>query len=123
MRSWFTAIAGLLAWVCLPGFPATAGDAEKGGETAKLHCTRCHVVGDFNPMGGIESTPSFQLLVNAFEDYQDRFASFYLRRPHGLVIEIKDTPRLTTLPDNAHRITLTLDDVENVAAFATTLKK
>ncbi len=123
MRSWATAIAGLLAGLCAAGPVAAAGDAAKGGEIAKLHCTRCHVVGDFNRMGGIESTPSFQLLVNAFEDYQDRFASFYLRRPHGLVIEIKDTPRLTDLPDNAHRITLTLDDVENIAAFAATLKK
>ncbi len=123
MRSGSIIITGILAGLWLAGPAFAAGDAAKGGETSKLHCTRCHVVGDFNRMGGIESTPSFQLLVNEFKNYQERFASFYLRRPHGLVIEIKDTPRLTNLPDNAHRITLTLEDVENISAFAETLKK
>ena len=123
MRFLSAAIAGLVAGACLSGTAAADGDAAKGGETAKQHCTRCHVVGDFNRMGGIESTPSFQLLVNAFKDYEDRFKSFYLRRPHGLVIKIKDVPRQNELPDNAHRITLTLEDVENLTVYAATLKK
>ena len=40
-----------------------AGDVDKGRKVAELHCSRCHVVGDFNKNGGIASTPSFQMLV------------------------------------------------------------
>ena len=39
------------------------GSPEKGRKIATTHCARCHVVGDFNPSGGIGSTPSFQLLA------------------------------------------------------------
>ncbi|MGI9383629.1 MAG: hypothetical protein ACR2PO_10775, partial [Methyloligellaceae bacterium] len=62
----------MLAWsmVCMP-LAAWAGDIEKGRKVAEAHCSRCHVVGDFNPNGGISSTPSFQLLVKRRPDYKD----------------------------------------------------
>ncbi len=43
-------------------FPIASAQAgsEAGRKIAETHCARCHVVGDFNPMGGIGSTPSFQ---------------------------------------------------------------
>jgi mono/diheme cytochrome c family protein len=44
--------------------PATAGaegDAQKGREIAVQHCGRCHVVPDYNPMGGIGSEPPTNL--------------------------------------------------------------
>ena len=47
--------------------PASAhgdGNAARGKTVAERHCARCHVVGDFNPYGGIGSTPSFQLLAH-----------------------------------------------------------
>ncbi len=50
----------LLALAPLPGH--TAGDPDKGRALAIAHCTRCHVVGEQNPTGGIGSTPSFQVL-------------------------------------------------------------
>ena len=38
---------------------ASADDAvAKGREIVRQHCTRCHVVPDMNPYGGIGSTPS-----------------------------------------------------------------
>ena len=41
---------------------ASADDAiAKGREIVRQHCTRCHVVPDMNPWGGIGSTPSLPL--------------------------------------------------------------
>ena len=42
---------------------ASADNAvAKGREIVRQHCTRCHVVPDMNPYGGIGSTPSFAAL-------------------------------------------------------------
>ncbi|MGI9381875.1 MAG: c-type cytochrome, partial [Methyloligellaceae bacterium] len=94
-----------------------------GRKVAEAHCSRCHVVGDFNPNGGISSTPSFQLLVKRRPDYKDRFANFYARRPHPAFVTVKGIGRpMDYLPPNAHPVEITLEDVENVAAFVETLK-
>ena len=53
--AWTTGTWTTVAWA--------GGDAEAGRKISETHCARCHVVGDFNPMGGIGSTPSFQLLA------------------------------------------------------------
>ncbi|VAX07183.1 hypothetical protein MNBD_ALPHA03-1451, partial [hydrothermal vent metagenome] len=87
------------------------------------NCTRCHVVGDYNPNGGISSTPSFQLMVNALKDYQERFNTFYARPPHPAVIIIKGIKKLDDLPFNAAPVTLTQKNVKDITAFAKTLKK
>lgn len=98
------------------------GTIEKGKTISLNHCTRCHVVGSFNPNGGISSTPSFQLLVNALKDFEKRFDTFYLRPPHPAVIAIKGRKKQDDLPYNAAPITITLKDVKHIAAFAKTLK-
>ena len=63
------------------------GDATAGRKLAAEHCTRCHVVGDINPRGGIDSTPKFERLAK-FDDYHDRFRTFYVRRPHPMFVQI-----------------------------------
>ena len=104
--------------------PALAdGDVERGRAVAEQQCSRCHVIGDFNRMGGIGSTPSFQLLVNALEDYEDRFRSFFARRPHPAFVTVKGYPRPNALPANAAPIEITDEKVEDVLAFAKTLRK
>jgi len=103
--------------------PIAMADAiTKGKAVAENHCTRCHVVADFNPNGGISSTPSFQLLVNALKDYKERFNTFYDRPPHPAVIIIEGLEKLDDLPYNATPVRITLDDVDNISAFADTLK-
>lgn len=102
---------------------ARAETVEAGKKAAQKHCTRCHVVGDFNPNGGISSTPSFQLLVNALKDFEERFDTFYVRPPHPAVISVKGIKKRDDLPYNAAPVNITLDDVRNIAAFAKTLKK
>jgi len=42
---------------------ASASDVvATGREIVRQHCTRCHVVPNMNPYGGIGSTPSFAAL-------------------------------------------------------------
>ncbi len=107
----------------LPAIPASAQSIEEGKSFAENHCSRCHVIGDYNPNGGISSTPSFQLLVNALKDYQERFDTFYVRPPHPAVILVEGIQKLDDLPYNAAPVHITLKDVDNIAAFAKTLKK
>ena len=99
------------------------GDIDNGREIAQHHCTRCHVVGDYNPNGGISSTPSFQLLVKRRPDYKERFATFFARRPHPAFLSIKGVGRIRPdLPPNAQPVELTYQDVRDVSAFIETLK-
>jgi len=115
----------VLAVAALTGISASAGaaDARRGQDFSETHCTRCHVVGDYNPNGGISSTPSFQLLVKRRPDYRERFETFYARRPHAAFVTVKGIDRLMPdLPANAEPINLTLKIVEDIVAFAETLK-
>lgn len=119
-------LAGTALCILLAGTtPAAAqdGDPDKGRKIAEQHCSRCHVVGDFNPTGGISSTPSFEILVKRRPDYQERFATFYARRPHPAFLTVKEVGRpMQHLPANAAPVEITLEDVKNVAAYAETLK-
>ncbi len=103
--------------------PAAAADIDAGRRVAERHCSRCHVVGTYNPNGGISSTPSFQLLVERRPDYQERFQTFYARRPHPAFLTVKEIGRVNPdLPPNATPVEITLEDVTNIAAFVETLK-
>ena len=102
---------------------AQDGDPAKGRTIAEKHCSRCHVVGDFNPSGGISSTPSFQMLVKRRPDYRDRFQTFFARRPHPAFLTVKGIGRpMEHLPENAQPVEITQKDVLDVAAFVETLK-
>lgn len=99
------------------------GSIIKGKKIAEMHCSRCHVVGNFNPGGGISSTPSFQLLVKRRPDYKKRFRTFFARRPHPAFLSVKGIGRIRPdLPPNAQPIELTEKDVLDIAVFIETLK-
>ena len=97
------------------------GDAEAGRKIAQTHCARCHVVGDFNPMGGIGSTPSFQLLAKR-DDRLERFGTFFERRPHPVFVRVPDVARWTKLPSNVKEFTVTPANLDDVIAFVETLR-
>ncbi|MEC9368478.1 MAG: cytochrome c [Pseudomonadota bacterium] len=122
MRLGMLLIAAAAAAIA-PDF-ARAADAAKGQAMAEAHCTRCHVVGKFNPNGGISSTPSFQLLVDRRPDYKERFLTFYTRRPHPAFLTVKglDNRPMPHLPTNAAPVEITTQDVENIALFVESLK-
>lgn len=112
----------VLVFSCQPSW--AEGDIEEGRKVAELHCSRCHVIGDYNKYGGIGSTPSFQLLVNYLPDYIDRFETFFERRPHPNFVIIDGHERfMDHLPPNATPVKLPHRAVADVLAFVETLKK
>ncbi len=118
------ALAGVaVAGVIVSTAPARAdGDLEAGRKMSVKHCARCHVVGDFNPFGGIGSTPSFQLLANR-NDWLERFQTFYERRPHPVFVRVPNVPRWTKLPSYAKEFRVTPENIQDIIAFAETLRR
>ena len=104
-------IVGTTLAVVLPATPGSinaahaGGDAERGKTLAVANCTRCHVIGDHNPSGGINSTPSFRIFARKPEIYVERPRTFDQRRPHlSMEFEVSET------------------DVENIWAYVATLQ-
>ncbi|MHA1152559.1 MAG: c-type cytochrome [Alphaproteobacteria bacterium] len=115
------AVAILLA-ANFPTASARAGDgAEAGRKISETHCARCHVVGDFNPMGGIGSTPSFQLLAKR-DDWLERFETFFERRPHPVFVRVPDVARWTKLPSHVKEFAVTPANIKDIIAFVETLR-
>ncbi len=99
------------------------GDAALGESIANEACARCHVVSEARRFTGISSTPSFMGLVNYISNWEERFETFYARRPHPVHVRIEGIEPLSSLPSNAAIINLTLADVENLVAYARSLLK
>jgi mono/diheme cytochrome c family protein len=73
-----TAVFGLLC-----PLPAWAeGDRERGRTLAIENCSQCHVIGDYNPYGGVNNSPSFYIFSERPEVYRERLRTFDQRRPH-----------------------------------------
>ncbi len=117
------ALIAVFSGLFSPANAASDGSIDVGRKISQANCTRCHVVGTYNPNGGISSTPSFQLLVNALKDWQARFTNFYDRPPHPAVIKIKGIKKRDDLPYNAVPVEITLQNVKDITAFVKTLKK
>jgi len=100
---------------------AQSGDTESGRRLAREHCARCHVVGDFNPYGGVGSTPSFQLLAKR-DDWRERFETFYARRPHPVFVRVPEVDRWTDLPSPMAEFRVTQENLRNIMAFVRTLR-
>lgn len=116
-------LIGMVVWPVAIWAASGGGNGERGRKIAEEHCSRCHVVGDYNPNGGISSTPSFQLLVKRRPDYRERFETFFARRPHPAFISIKGAGRLLEhLPPNAAPIELPREAIADILAFVETLK-
>ena len=56
------------------------------------NCALCHVIGDHNPSGGINSTPSFWIFARKPQIYSERLRTFDQRRPHiSLDFDVSET--------------------------------
>ncbi|MEK9722816.1 MAG: hypothetical protein VW405_04940 [Rhodospirillaceae bacterium] len=113
--------AFIATWIALAGPAFADGDAHKGKALAEAHCSRCHVVGDFNRFGGIGSTPSFQLIAG-LDDGFDRFRTFYERRPHPAFVTLPDVPKWSKAEAYAKPFTVTPESIEDLMRFVETLK-
>lgn len=124
VRPFLLAIAIGVVWTG-PGWAQSDEEIAQGRALSEEHCARCHVVGDFNPMGGIGSTPSFQLLVNRLPDWEERFQTFHVRLPHPSVVRVTGFPYPDPRynPPAAEPFEIELDDISRIMAFARTLKE
>lgn len=115
----------LAAFLLLAGTgsaPARAeGDPEEGQRLAEAHCSRCHVIGDFNRYGGIGSTPSFQLLAKR-DDWLERFQTFYERRPHPVFVRIPGVEPWTELPSHVATFEVERENIDDLIEFVRTLR-
>ena len=82
MRACLLLLPLALAAFAGPASAAAEGDPVRGKELAIKHCAKCHVIGDHNPYGGINSTPSFFIFARKPEVYDERVMTFDQRRPH-----------------------------------------
>jgi len=103
---------------------ASADDAvAKGREIVRQHCTRCHVVPNMNPYGGIGSTPSFAAM-KWLADWEQRFEVFYTLPPHPALVKIAGVSkeRSESLPAFIAEIELQIDDIDAILSFVRTLE-
>jgi len=127
MRRILTSLCALAAFLWLPAGDVLAGNLNVGDlnaagkRVADEHCSRCHVVGEANRMGGIGSTPSFALL-RRMRDWEERYASFFARNPHPSFITVKGLSHTRTLPPNAAPITLTEQQVDALMVYVREMK-
>ena len=105
-----------------PGAALAEGSATKGKAFSEQNCARCHVVSEETRYGGIGSTPSFFLLAG-LGDSEERFLTFYERRPHPAFTRMEDSEKWTDLPSPIVPFEMTLQDLEDVMAYAETLKQ
>lgn len=97
---------------------ALEGNAALGEELSLRHCGRCHVVSDKNRMNAIGSSPSFGLM-RTFPDWQERFETFFMLKPHPAFTQVKDItePFAENLPSPIIPIEVTWEQIEAITAF------
>ncbi|THH34846.1 hypothetical protein E4Z66_17970 [Aliishimia ponticola] len=98
------------------------GDAALGHRVSHLKCTRCHAIDEATRGWGIGSTPSFGVL-RAMPDWEERFAAFFVLKPHGAFTQITDVtePFPVERPSPIAPIELTLDELDALLAYVATM--
>ena len=99
------------------------GDAVMGLDVSRTHCARCHRVETGGGMTGIGSTPSFALL-RAFPDWETRFVTFYVLKPHGAFTQVEGVtqPFPIDRPSPIVPVEMTMEEVEAVMAYVAAME-
>ena len=101
---------------------STPGRRVAGRKMSLKHCARCHVIGDFNPFGGIGSTPSSGCWPGATTGWS-------VSRPFTsagrirIFVRVPDVPRWTKLPPHVKEFRMTPENIQDIFAFAETLRR
>ncbi len=115
-------LLGAAAGLAISKQPALAdGDRKLGEKVALEHCSRCHVVDHRNRLGGIGSTPSFSLLRRR-ADWEERFVSFFARRPHPAFVTVEGLSEKRKLPPNAAPVLMTEIEYDGLLSYIRTMK-
>ena len=93
-------------------------DAIAGKEVSYVKCSRCHVTERGRGIFGIGSTPSFAVM-RGFEDWEARFAAFYVLNPHEAFTQIEGVTEPFPLdrPSPISPVVMTLDDLDAILAY------
>ncbi len=93
--------------------PASA----RGGDIARQHCSRCHVIPGLRNMG-IGSTPSFRVMVKSQSaTWRDKFEAFYSLAPHPAFVTIQELRTQRRGPPIAAPIILSLRQLDDLMAY------
>ncbi len=104
--------AGVVGSILTAGWLAAAVGAHAeepvaAGKSAAIKaCSKCHVIGDYNRLGGIGSTPSFWIMARKPKSYVPRLLTFRERRPH-----------------RSMKFDVTKHDIDNIIAYIKQLKQ
>ena len=98
-------MAALIGLLSAPGAGAE-GDRGRGRQVAIDNCSQCHVIGDYNPYGGVNNSPSFYVFAERPEVYRERLSTFDQRRPH-LARDMDVSPK----------------EIEDIKAYVETLER
>ena len=112
------AVTGLLF---LATESAKTDTAVEGFELSVRHCSRCHVIGDYNRLGGIGNSPSFTWMVKS-DDWRERFMTFYMRRPHPVFARVPGYPLWSDSDPYYPPFEVTLEEIEAITEYAGTLQ-
>lgn len=130
---WLTSDIGARTMTALGGFSLITAEVEEvvvelegntsiGEEVSYRKCGRCHVIGERNKYGGIDSTPSFGAL-RTLKDWQEKFGVFWTLRPHPSFTQIEGItePFDPAFPPHIYPIYLTVDEVSDIGAYMQTV--
>jgi hypothetical protein len=56
------------------------------------------------------------------DDWLERFGTFFERRPHPVFVRVPDVARWTNLPSHVKEFEVTPDNIDDIIAFAQTLR-
>ena len=121
-RSFYSIFAG--AFLLLLGIPLSYGDeeAKQGFELSRQFCSRCHVIGEYNRMGGIGNSPSFTWMVKN-DDRRERFLTFYARRPHPVFARVPGYALWSNADPYYPPFEITLDEIDLIVSYVETLRE
>jgi hypothetical protein len=118
----FLAFSGLLLALAAQPAGAYDGDAGAGEKLAQEHCSRCHVIGDYNKYGGLSSTPSFQGLLR-MNDWRERFETFFARRPHQVFVRMPGLESPSLAPSHVTPFDFDENKLQDLLTYVEGLKK
>jgi len=111
----------LLTLVSLP-LSRASDPVELGFELSRKLCSRCHVIGEYNRMGGIGNSPSFTWMVKS-DDWRERFTTFYSRRPHPVFTRVPGYALWSNVEPYYPPFEITLAEIDHIVAYVETLRE
>ena len=106
---------------CAPFTVLADSQIERGFELARQYCSRCHVIGDYNRMGGIGNSPSFTWMVKSV-DWRERFQTFYARRPHPVFVRVPGYARWSNVEPYYPPFEILLSEIDLITEYAGSLQ-